>query len=416
MSSGKKTQPPAPSVPRRILVLDRNPRDLKLLHKHLEAEGHEVVDAEGWEDALKHVAAGAADLLVLDANQSKVDGVSMCERLHAGVDTAAVPIIVVTDAKRPRDGRKALQMGADDFIARPLAKTELLTRIRTLLRMKELHDDLLARNAQLEQVNKERERVNQELASRNRELEQGMEMTHRLQEVMLPQHYPRVKNISFCHLYTPADVIGGDFFQISGMSNDRAAIFVADVSGHGIRAALITSILKTVFEHVYLEDKDPTLVLCDVNSRFRSVLGPLTPQVFATGFMVMVDGANLRLSLASAGHPCPVLVSKRNMDCEPLIGADQTGPALGFFSEPTYCTVERELSRGDIVLGFTDGVYEVHNERDEMYGLGRLHQLIARNARLIPRDLIQKLVTETDDFRGSHARSDDICLVAIEVN
>jgi sigma-B regulation protein RsbU (phosphoserine phosphatase) len=200
------------------------------------------------------------------------------------------------------------------------------------------------------------------------------------------------------------------------MENGRAAIFISDVSGHGIRAALVTSIVKTVFQHVYLEDKDPAQVLCDMNSRFRSVLGTLNPQLFATGFLLMIDGPRRRIRLASAGHPCPLLISKDDMSCRPLLELSQIGPALGFFYSPDYPTVERELMPGDIVIGFTDGVYEVVNEAKEMFGLERLQELIARNARLIPRDLIQRIVMETDSFRGSVDRPDDACIVTAEVH
>jgi len=220
--------------------------------------------------------------------------------------------------------------------------------------------------------------------------------------------------MSFNHLYAPADVIGGDFFQIAGMSKNRAALFLSDIGGHGIRAALVMSILKAVFEHVYLEDKNASEVLCDVNSRFRSILDRLTPGIFATAFVLIADGTNRTLSMASAGHCCPLLVRKEDLSCEPLMALDQIGPAIGFFSDPSYVTVEHELTRHDIVLGFTDGIYEIRNESGEMYGLDRLQELIAQNIRLIPRDLIQRIVVETDRFRGSRPRMDDICLVAIE--
>ncbi len=393
----------------RVLVVDDNPEDLKRLHKYLESEGYEVEEAQGCSEACERAASGAVDLLVLDVTGSEAETIALCALLHADPHTAALPVIAVSDAGAEDNAMTAVRVGADDFLRRPIKKGELLTRARTLLRMKRLHDDLRARNVEVEGVN-------QELARRNQELEEGMEMAYRLQQALLPQAYPEVRNISFCHLYMPAGVLGGDFFQITEMSGGRAALLLCDVSGHGIRAALITSILKAVFEHVYLEDKNPSQVLCDVNSRFRSILGQLSPPIFATGLLLVADGENCSVSLACAGHVCPFLIRKRDMSCEPLINDEQSGPALGFFPAPDYPTVERELSSGDIVLGLTDGVYEVMNEEGEMYGLERLRRCIARNARLIPRDLIQKIVTETDEFRGPRIRADDVCLVAVEAH
>jgi len=396
-------------VRKRILIVGRDRREAGRLRRYLAAEGYEVEEARECEEACERVATGEIDVVVLGDTFSEAEGCSVCERLHGNPDTAAVPIIAITDPKVSDRGMTAVRIGADDFITQPVSKAALLVRTKMMLRMKQLHDDLRARNADLE-------RVNQELAGRNRELEQGLEMAQRLQEALLPQHYPSVKNISFCHLYMPADVVGGDFFQITGMSRERAAILVCDVSGHGIRAALITSILKAVFEHVYFEDKNVTQILCDINSRFRSILGQLAPQIFATGFLLVVDGEGCTVSVACAGHICPFLIRKRDMSCEPLMSENQIGPALALFHSPDYPREELQLSSGDIVLGLTDGVYELLNPDGEMYGLERLRRFVAQNARLIPRDLIQKIITETDQFRGPRKRADDLCLVAVEVH
>ncbi|MFP4029376.1 MAG: SpoIIE family protein phosphatase [Candidatus Brocadiia bacterium] len=393
----------------RILLVDNNPEDLKRLHEHFESEGYEVEEAEACPEACNLITSGEFDLVVLDATKPDEVRADLCRDLHGCSSTAGVPIIGITDHDSAHRGEAALEIGADDFVVRPIKKSELLVRARTLLRLKELNDDLRHRNELLEDLN-------QQLASRNQELEQGMEMAHRLQEALLPQHYPPLKNISFYHLYTPADVIGGDIFQITKMEDGRAVIFLSDVSGHGIRAALVTSILKAVFEHVYLEDKDVTEILEDLNSRFRSILGDLSPHIYATGFLLIVDGEECTIDVACAGHVSPFLISKYDMSCRPLLDFGDIGPALGFFQEPQFPSVGIKLSPGDIVLGFTDGVYEAINDEGEIFGLERMRQFIARNARLIPRDLIQKVVTHTDEYRGSHKRSDDVCLVALEVH
>ena len=415
MPSTKPSTPPEPA-PKRVLVIDRKPDDLDRLYRYLVREGYEITEGKTGQEVKKLVAAGKVDLLVIDASDPEVDGSGICESLHSKPGTATIPIIAITDPKGTEDGMTALNVGADDFIPRPLEMASLLVRAKMLVRSKELRDGVLLRNKQLKQVNAELGRVNRELAHRNTELERGLEMAHRLQEALLPQEYPRVQNISFSHLYTPADVVGGDLFQITGMAGNRAAMLVSDVSGHGIRAALITSIIKTVSQHVYLEDKTPAEVLCDMNSRFRSVLGSLSPDIFATACMVIVDGPARSISLASAGHPCPLLIRKDDMSCRATMESEEIGPALGFFRAPEYPTVECQLKAGDIVLGYTDGAYEVMDEEGEMYGLPRLEELVAHNARLIPRDLIQKIITETDTFRGSRPRRDDTCIVTLEVH
>ncbi len=396
-------------MPKRILIVNPSPDDLSTLREYLEPEGYSIDTTDECQSACKRVDEGDVDCVILDIPRADVEHESLCSELHSKPRTAGVPIVALIEPVDESAGKKALELGADDFVSRPIQRADLLVRIRMLLRYKELHDDLKARNENLESVN-------QELAARNQELEQGMEMAHRLQETLLPQQYPAIKNVSFNHIYTPADVIGGDIFQIAELSDERAVIFLSDVSGHGIRAALVTSMLKAVFEHVYLEDKTATEVLQDVNSRFRNIMGGLSPHIFATGFLLIIDGEQRTVSVASAGHVCPFHISKYDMTCEPLIDSSKTGPALGFFHDADFPSATRDLSAGDILLGFTDGVYEVMNREGEMYGLERMRKLVAENARLIPRDLIETVVRETENFRQSRKRPDDVCIVAIEIH
>jgi sigma-B regulation protein RsbU (phosphoserine phosphatase) len=131
---------------------------------------------------------------------------------------------------------------------------------------------------------------------------------------------------------------------------------------------------------------------------------------------MMLDGEDRSVSIACAGHPCPLLVSKDQMTATPIMEIEKCGPALGFVADPEYPTVRRQLSAGDIVLGFTDGAYEVIGEEGEMFGLARMQQLVADNAHLVPRDLIQRIISETDEFMGSAKRPDDVCLIAAEVH
>ncbi|MFO8008382.1 MAG: fused response regulator/phosphatase [Candidatus Brocadiia bacterium] len=400
---------------REILVVTNTPEDVQALRDQLGGEGYRLQQSSDAQHALRRVVDEQPDLVLLDIGAADVEGVEFCRALRSRPETEAIPVIVIA-----RDGEQApqtvLDIGADGYIERPFHSAELLSRIRTLLRLKELHDKVAQQNTQLLEVNARLDRLNQELMARNRELEQGIQMAHRLQEALLPQQYPRVNNISFSHKYSPSEVIGGDVFQIKGLDDGRAAIFIADVSGHGVRAALVTSIVKTVIDYIDLQDKTAGEALTDFNSRFRSVLGPMTPQIYATGVLIMVDGENRRLHVADAGHPCPLLVSKEHMSAAPLMDMEQTGPALGFVPDPHYPVTEHDLSVGDIVLAFTDGIYEVVSEEFEMYGLDRLQKLVADNAHLIPRDLIQRIVTETDEFMGSTKRPDDVCLIALEVH
>jgi len=398
-----------------IIVVTDNPEDLDVVREQIGDPQTEFVLSADTQEAMKKIQANSADLVLLDMGITGTDSVQFCRDLRADPETEAIPVIVLA-GEGEVDAELVLSMGADGYVRRPFRRAELLSRTRTLLRLKELHGRVAVQNKELLEVNARLDRLNQELTVRNRELEQGMQMARRLQDALLPQQYPRVKNISFSHKYAPAEAVGGDVFQITGMADGRGAIFITDVSGHGVRAALVTSIVKTVMDYIDLTDKTPSDALHDFNARFRSVLGPMTPQIYATGVLMIVDGERRTVAVGSAGHPCPLVVSKEKMTAEPIITLAETGPALGFISDPEYPTVERELSVGDIVLAFTDGAYEVISEDGEMFGMDRMQELVAQNAHLIPRDLIQRIITETDEFMGASRRPDDVCLIALEVH
>ncbi len=399
-----------------ILVVTDTPEDLEVLQQQLGGEGYRLVQAWGAEHALESVESEQPDLVLLELTSADGEAVAFCDGIRNRAETEAIPVIIIADERRAQQEETVLDIGADGYICRPFEQVELVSRVRSLLRGKELHARVAEQNRQLLRVNAELDRLNQELIARNRELEQGMAMAYRLQEALLPQRYPRVKNISFSHKYLPAEAIGGDIFQLIGMPDGRGALFISDVSGHGVRAALITSIVKAVVDYIDFSDKTPQDVLKDFNSRFRSILGPLTPQIYATAVVMMVDGENRSVTVAAAGHPSPLLVSKSKMTAESVMSLEEVGPALGFVSDPEYPNCRRQLAVGDIILSFTDGIYEVANAQGQLFGLARLQRFVADNAHLIPRDLIQRIITETQDFMGTGRRPDDLCLVTIEVH
>ena len=396
----------------RILLLDDDPEEAETLRQYLEVDGAEAVRverADSWQQLLEAIDSGEADLLLLDPECSEKDADSMLAELKESDLPFRTPVIMLADSPSGEMVNQLLESGAADIISRPVDRNQIRGRVGSKLRLKERCDRLVERNNELEEQN-------QELVARIQDLEMGMEMAHRLQDALLPQKYPRVQNVAFCHKYTPADAIGGDFFHIDSVDDDKAVLFIFDISGHGVRAALVTSAVKTLLDHVELAGKSPGDIMGEVNRRFRNFLGPMAPQIFATSFVMVIDGANYEVSTASAGHPSPLLVRKANMSVQPLLEESDGGPALGFLDEVEYGTVSQDLQEGDIVLGFTDGVYEVRNEESEYYGVERMYELIEHNVRMVPRDLIQKILVETEEFMETHSRPDDICLVSAEIH
>jgi signal transduction histidine kinase len=138
-------------APARILVVDDTPEIQELLQIHLETEGYQVLVAGNGQEALAAVAAEAPDLILLDVLMPVMDGYEVCRRLKADEETAFIPIVILTALQDLSHRLRGIELGADDFLTKPFNHLELLTRVRSLLRVKGLHDQVVATNRLLEQ-------------------------------------------------------------------------------------------------------------------------------------------------------------------------------------------------------------------------------------------------------------------------
>jgi sigma-B regulation protein RsbU (phosphoserine phosphatase) len=398
----------------RILCVDDEAINLKLLRVTLSSSGYEILEAHDGREALLKVDEENPDIMLLDIMMPGIDGFEVCQRIRAHPKHQGLPILMLTALNQLEDRVRALDSGADDFVTKPFNRVELIARVQSLLRVKNLHDRLEERSHQLQDANRQLQVVNRELTSRNRELEMGLEMAHKLQEALLPQNYPALPGVTFCHKYMPADAVGGDFFEILPAGENQAAVFVCDVSGHGVRAALVTSVIKTLFEDIFPFARDPADMLCQINERFRTVLGTLVPQIYCTAFYMIVEAPSRTIRAACAAHCSPFYLDRTAGQVETLVPEESIAPAIGIRPDFNVDVVERTARPGDVVLGFTDGLFEVHNRRGEEYGIERMAGVLRDNFRSFPRELIQKLISDTESFMGGENRPDDVCLVAAE--
>ncbi|MEI8342897.1 MAG: SpoIIE family protein phosphatase, partial [Verrucomicrobiota bacterium] len=270
-------------------------------------------------------------------------------------------------------------------------------------------------------------RYAEELRRQNAELEEDLEMARELQNALLPQEYPRFPRsatstqsaLQFSHFYNPSMAVSGDFFDILQLSDTVAGMFICDVMGHGVRAALVAAIVRTLVEELHPMRENPGAFLEEVN---RSLIGILRhtrvsrSPVFASAFYLVADLKTGELRYANAGHPRPICI-------RPGGGADEvfslnhvkSGPVLGIFDGPEYTTGTFRLMPHDAVLMFTDGLFEVEGVAGEFYDQPKLIGAVKRRANLPAHDICTALLDEIQQFSASREFSDDVCLVAMEV-
>ncbi|HEY5894134.1 MAG TPA: SpoIIE family protein phosphatase [Chthoniobacterales bacterium] len=262
-----------------------------------------------------------------------------------------------------------------------------------------------------------------ELAAKNAQLEADLRMAREIQEALLPREYPSGREpgisdpgaLSFAHCYRPAAAVGGDFFHFFPLSQHKAGIFICDVMGHGLRAALVTAIIRTCLEELRPSLSDPGQFLRNLNSRLRSILGSVDEPFVATAFYMVADPSAGEVHFANAGHPAPVNLRRSSGIAEKVAESGRRpGCALGLFKEADYRTGHLPFERGDRIVLFTDGLYEVDSPQGDEFGMSSLIDSFRRHADLPANDLFDAVLGDVSRFSLREDFDDDVCLVAVE--
>jgi serine phosphatase RsbU (regulator of sigma subunit) len=263
-----------------------------------------------------------------------------------------------------------------------------------------------------------------ELARKTMAIQEDLAMAREFQESLLPTEYPKVSDwnqnfnmaLEFFHVYKPTLSVGGDFFHVEKLSDHSASIFIADVTGHGARAALVTAILRTLVRDLAGRAENPAAFLDQMNSQFYSMMPRHLDCIFATAFYLVLDMKNRKAKFASAGHPYALLVDRTNCCVSPIVQNSDCGPALGLMETATYRSIERPLHHRDAFLMFTDGLIEAANPAGAEFGWDRLMACASQHYQRPISHQIMKLLDEANQFMNTEMAVDDICVVAVEAH
>jgi sigma-B regulation protein RsbU (phosphoserine phosphatase) len=268
-------------------------------------------------------------------------------------------------------------------------------------------------------------RYTRELKEKNTELEEDLNMAREVQLAFLPQQFPTFPRnaapdesaLQFHAEYLPATTLGGDFFHIISISDHEAGILICDVMGHGVRAALVTAVHRALVEELTPYAGDPAGFLSRMNHELYVILRRTRSPMFASAFYLTINIKTGELRYANAGHPRPLHIRRGQDDVALLQFNNQrrSGPALGIFENTLYKTVSSTVHTGDVLLLFTDGLYEVEDARGELYDQNLLLETVTRQRALPTTDLFREILQEARSFSANGAFLDDVCLVGVEV-
>ena len=370
-------------TPPLILIVDDNPANVEIFQMRLAANNYEIITATDGEAGLAMARDKQPDLILLDIMMPKMDGIEVCRRLKGDLSLPFMPIIMVTakaDTKYVVDG---LEAGADEYLTKPVNHAALVARVKSMLRIKSLHDTVLEQSAQL--------KVQLKTATKIQSL-----FWPKMPELKAGNHIWAVS--------VPAAYVGGDLYDVIPLPDDSLLAYVADVSDKGVPAALIMAALSTkIRSETQIQNEIDKLLETINNSTYY-----LTAEegFFATIVLARYWPHSGKMQLAIGGHLQPLWVVERGLGNLPQIN----GLSLGITPDVHYEKKEILLSPGESVLLFTDGVIEAENEDNELYGHDRMVDYI-KNSKGPPWG--RGLTDEIRNWRGNAKANDDLTILEI---
>ena len=377
---------PPPST---ILVVDDTPTNLQVLVRTLEGSGHRILAAKDGPTAIDIASRAKPDLILLDVMMPGMDGFEVCRALKSRLDTRSALVIFLSARGEVSDKVSGLELGAIDYITKPIQAEEVLARVA-------VH---LSRQHLMRELRRSRDRLDKELAG-----------AAQMQRQLLPPQLPSHHAITFGSFYQTSRHAGGDYYDVLPLYGDRIGILVADVSGHGAPAAIVMAMIRAVVHSYPGVPDDPPKLLRYINSHFDFLWE--TP-MYATAIYAVIDPSTKTMKLSSAGHPLPLRVGRDGHVASPQL---ETSMCLLWQEMDDVPCVEIALQQGDRWMFFTDGITDRQSTDGTMFDLDRLAAALAQHRESEPAAIVHAIVAELDRFSGGQEPEDDQTLVVAAID
>lgn len=370
-------------TPPLILIVDDNPANVEIFQMRLAANNYDIITAMDGESGLAEAIDKTPDLILLDIMMPKMDGLEVCRRLKGDSSLPFMPIIMVTAKADSKDIVAGLEAGGDEYLTKPVDHAALVARVKSMLRIKSLHDRVLEQSAQLKHQ---------------------LKTATKIQSLFWPDIPELEAGSHIWALSTPAAYIGGDLYDIISMPDKSLLVYVADVSDKGVPAALIMAALSTKIKNESRIHKDVDKLLETINNSLHKLISK--EGYFATIVLIRYWPNSGIMQFSVGGHLQPLWIAGKEIGYFPQV----SGISLGIMPDVPYEVKEIILSPGESVLLYTDGVIEAENVNKEMYGHDRMSDYI-KNSKGPPWG--EGLNNEIKKWRGNAKINDDLTLLEI---
>jgi serine phosphatase RsbU (regulator of sigma subunit)/CHASE2 domain-containing sensor protein len=251
-------------------------------------------------------------------------------------------------------------------------------------------------------------RLMQKVKSSER-LQLEAELAARIQKALLAEKAPSVKGVSIAARCVPASEVGGDYFDFITSHENTVGIAVGDVTGHGMGAALIMGLLRSVLRGQTTQGIAPGDVVSSINNVMYSDF--VSFEKMASLFYCTYSIIDKTLTFTNAGHTPPLLIRSNELHARPLRGK---GPILGFRSNIKYKEFKIKIYPGDIIVFMTDGIIEAENAQKEFFGQERVEKIINDNMDNSAEEILEQIFKHVDEFTEGCPQRDDMTLIVIK--
>jgi serine phosphatase RsbU (regulator of sigma subunit) len=394
----------------KILVVDDKDANVLLIEGMLRVAGYTSVHSTTDPKAVCELhRENHYGLILLDLQMPAMDGFQVMEGLKEIETDGYLPVLVIT--AQPDHKLRALEAGAKDFVSKPFDLAELRARVHNILEVRLLHIESKNYSKALEEtvlaLETSREVIRLKTLEDQKRSEQELALAQETQESLLPRRLPQFDNFRIHAFNNPTRYVGGDFYDFLQLSSGEWMGVLADVSGKGMPAALLSSMVLGALSMEFRSRTQPQEVLNRIN---QLLCEKSLPFQFVTLFLFLLDpdGAG---RFISAGHNPAYLFRSTTGMTEELI---PDAYVLGMFDFASYQSRTFHLDKGDILVVYSDGLTDAENPQKEMFGEERLRQLIQQVAPSGSHAVEQGFLKAIDEFTQGMPQTDDITFVIVE--
>ena len=384
----------------RVLLCAKEASAVEDVRRLLVQEGYVVGDQAF--DGAEAANLQAQQLVVLDSSHAGLAGPTFCRRLRNRLGDCFVPILAVTSDPSPSARFANLESGADANLLRPFVAGELLAQVRAFLHIKNMHDRLAEKSAEVHHVNKRLQQAYQQI-------DEELELARKLQLSFLPQSLPEMPRARFAVRYRLCGQVGGDCYDVFRLDENHVGFYVADAVGHGVPASLLTIFVKKGVQAKEIFGKQYRLLLPnEVLQRLNRDLveQAISENPFITMIYVLLNCEDGTLQFSRAGHPHPLYLPR---DAEPRF-LQIHGSLLGVF-DTEFSNKSHRLRTGDKLLLYSDGI-DTASFDGRPAGAESVLACASKHRSLPVQELVDRMAC---DLMEEASQPDDLTLLGVEI-